>query len=85
VTLLQTLVPRRLLGRVVSLDWMVSTGLVPVSFALTGPVAGVFGPTATMVGAGLLGAFLMGFLVFVPGVRDPERAVGGLPTRTTSS
>ena len=40
ITLLQTLVPRELLGRVSSLDWLVSIGLVPVSFALTGPVAG---------------------------------------------
>jgi DHA3 family tetracycline resistance protein-like MFS transporter len=74
VTLLQTLVPRDLLGRVSSLDWLVSTGLVPVSFALTGPVAGALGPGTTMIGAGLLGAVLMGALLFVPGVRDPERA-----------
>jgi DHA3 family tetracycline resistance protein-like MFS transporter len=73
VTLLQTLVPRDLLGRVSSLDWLVSTGLVPVSFALTGPVAGAVGPGPTMIGAGLLGAVLMGALLFVPGVRDPER------------
>jgi MFS family permease len=73
VTLLQTLVPRDLLGRVSSLDWLVSIGLVPVSFALTGPVAGVLGPGPTMIGAGLLGAVLMGALLFVPGVRDPER------------
>jgi hypothetical protein len=71
-TLLQELVPRTLLGRVSSLDWLVSTGLVPVSFALTGPVAGWLGPQATMVGGGLLGAVLMGMLLFVPGVRDPE-------------
>lgn len=73
VTLLQTLVPRVLLGRVSSLDWLVSTGLVPVSFALTGPVAGAIGPERTMIGAGLLGAVMMGALLFVPGVRDPER------------
>ncbi|HET7520763.1 MAG TPA: MFS transporter [Candidatus Limnocylindria bacterium] len=73
VTLLQVLVPRELLGRVSSLDWLVSTGLVPVSFALTGPVAGMLGPDVTMVGAGLIGAFFMGILLFVPGVRDPER------------
>jgi len=74
VTLLQTLVPRDLLGRVSSLDWLVSTGLVPVSYALTGPMAGAIGPGSTMIGAGLLGAVLMGALLFVPGVRDPERA-----------
>ena len=86
-TLLQQLVPRELLGRVSSLDWLVSTGLVPLSFALTGPVAGALGPGPTMVGAGLVGSVLMGALLFVPHVRDPERgpqpgsslSAGGLP------
>jgi MFS family permease len=72
-TLLQQRVPRTLLGRVASLDWLVSTGLVPVSFALTGPAADAFGPANTMIGAALLGGALMGMLLFVPGVRDPER------------
>ena len=77
-TMLQQLVPRDLLGRVSSLDWLVSTGLVPVSFALTGPVSAVLGPETTIIGAGLIGAVLMGGLLFVPGVRDPERATGKL-------
>ncbi len=72
-TMLQQRVPRELLGRVSSLDWLVSTGLVPISFALTGPAAGLFGPETTIVGAALLGAVLMSALLFVPGVRDPER------------
>jgi DHA3 family tetracycline resistance protein-like MFS transporter len=73
-TLLQQLVPRDLLGRVSSVDWLMSIGLVPVSFALTGPVAGWLGPGPTMVAGGLIGAVAMGSLLFVPGVRDPERA-----------
>jgi hypothetical protein len=73
-TMLQQLVPRELLGRVSSLDWLVSVGLVPVSFALTGPVAGAIGAEWTMVAAGTSGAVLMGALLFAPGVRDPERA-----------
>ena len=72
-TLLQQLVPRELLGRVSSLDWLVSVGLVPISFALTGPVAGAIGAVWTMVAAGTLGAVLMSALLFAPGVRDPER------------
>jgi len=75
-TMLQTLVPRKLLGRVTSVDWLVSTGLVPVSFALTGPAAEAFGAAETMVGASLIGAVLMIMLLFVPGVRDPERTEG---------
>jgi hypothetical protein len=72
-TLLQQLVPRELLGRVSSLDWLVSVGLVPISFALTGPVAGAIGAEWTMVAAGTLGAVLMSALLFARGVRDPER------------
>ena len=42
-TLMHTLVPAELLGRVSSLDWFVSIGLIPVSFALTGPIAELAG------------------------------------------
>ncbi len=83
-TMLQQRVPRDLLGRVSSLDWLVSTGLVPVSFALTGPAAAVFGPEATMVGAALIGAVFMGMLLFVPGVRDPEREPASAISRATT-
>lgn len=74
-TMLQQLVPRRLLGRVSSLDWMVSIGLVPISFALTGPVAAAIGPERTLIAGGAVGAVLMGALLFARGVRDPERDV----------
>ena len=73
VTLMHNYVPDRLLGRVSSLDWMVSIGLVPVSFALAGPVAEWIGIEATMIGASCLAtAAFLAFLA-VPGVRDPER------------
>lgn len=74
------LVPERLLGRVSSLDWFISIGLVPVSFALTGPVAGFFGAQATLVGAGVLGGIVTLAFLFLPGMRDVERA--GLLART---
>jgi MFS family permease len=68
------LVPERLLGRVSSFDWFISIGLVPVSFAVTGPVAAVFGARATLVGAGVLGGIVtLGFL-FLPGMRSIERS-----------
>ena len=69
--LMYTLVPAEMLGRVSSLDWFVSIGLTPVSFALTGPIAEALGARATLAGAGVLGFFTVGFL-FIPGVRDPE-------------
>jgi hypothetical protein len=36
-------------------------------------VAGVIGAEATLVAGGVVGAILMGGLLFYPGVRDPER------------
>jgi predicted MFS family arabinose efflux permease len=81
-TMLQQLVPRHLLGRISSLDWVMSIGLVPISYALTGPVSGAIGPDATLIWAGILGAIFMGGLLFVPGVRDPERL--GAATRARS-
>jgi hypothetical protein len=69
--LMYTLVPTEMLGRVSSLDWFISIGLTPLSFALTGPIADAFGARETLAGAGILGLFTVGFL-FIPGVRDPE-------------
>ena len=72
-TLLQRLVPGNLLGRVSSLDWLISIGGVPLSFAVVGPLAAAFGVDATLIGAGLIGAVVtIGFMLF-PGARDPER------------
>ncbi len=82
-SLLQELVPRGLLGRVSSLDWLVSIGLVPLSFALTGPISAWLGPTTTMIGGALIAAVVTGALFFVPGVRDPERGAG--PRRVVTS
>jgi MFS family permease len=72
-TLLQSLVPEQLLGRVTSLDWFVSTSLVPVSFALTGPVSALLGAQTTLVVGGIAAAVVTIAFLFVPGVRDTER------------
>lgn len=83
-TLVQTLVPAGLLGRVTSLDWLVSTSLVPVSFALTGPIAAGVGVQATFVAGGIVAATATALFLFVPGVRDTERD-GGLALRSTAT
>jgi len=77
-TVKQRHVPRGMLGRVSSLDWLISIGLLPISFALTAPVAGVLGVRATLVGAGLAGAAITFAALFLPGMRDIE-ATGGHP------
>jgi DHA3 family tetracycline resistance protein-like MFS transporter len=70
----QRLVPNRLLGRVSSFDWFVSTGLVPLSYAFTGPVAQAIGARPTLVGASLLGAVVTLAFLFIPGMRAVERS-----------
>lgn len=71
-TLMHRLVPARLLGRVTSLDWMISTAFVPLSFALTGPVSGAIGVRETFFWGGVLGAgATLAFLLW-PGVRATE-------------
>lgn len=57
-TLLQRRVPPRLLGRVSSLDFLVSLALMPVSMALAGPVGEWLGVPVTFVPAGGIPVFL---------------------------
>lgn len=70
----QRLVPGRLLGRVSSLDWFISIGLVPLSYALTGPLAALLGARTTLVAAGILGGAVTFSFLFLPGMRDIERS-----------
>jgi MFS family permease len=73
-TLIQSRVPGRLLGRVSSVDYLVSIALTPASFALAGPLADAFGTRTVLLCAGAAGTVAtLGFLL-VPGVRDPEQA-----------
>ena len=86
VTAKQRHVPSSMLGRVSSLDWLISIGLLPLSFALTGPVSDALGARATLIGAGLLGALVTLAGLFVRGVRAVEEPtpVGGQAVAETS-
>jgi DHA3 family tetracycline resistance protein-like MFS transporter len=75
----QRLVPRQLLGRVSSLDWFISIGLLPLSFALTGPVASAIGIRTTLIGAGVLGAAVTFVFLFLPGMRSIEQPPTPVP------
>ena len=76
-TLKQRHVPASMLGRVSSLDWLISIGLLPLSFALTAPAASAFGPQTTLVVAALLGGSITLAALFLPGMRDLERRAEG--------
>ena len=84
VTLVQRLVPIDLLGRVFSLDWMISLGGVPLSFAIVGPIAAAIGARTTLIWAGVLGAGVTLLFMCIPGARSPERD-GSLVAERSSS
>jgi MFS family permease len=71
-TLMQARVPPELRGRVHSLDWFVSIGLAPLSFALTGPVSNAIGVEATLILAGVVPTVATAALFFVARLRRDE-------------
>lgn len=70
--IMQEIVPPELLGRASSVDWLVSLSLSPLGVLVSGALAGVIGTRVTMLIGGFIALALCGVL-FVPGVRDPER------------
>jgi MFS family permease len=72
-TAIQRLVPDHYLGRVMSLDWMISIAGLPLSFAVVGPLANWIGTDETLILAGVLGAAVTIAAMFIRGARSPER------------
>jgi hypothetical protein len=72
VTLMQRVVPAELLGRVKSVDWLFSLGLAPLSFAVTGPLAGWLGVKPVLLIAGISASALTALFYFLPGMRETE-------------
>ena len=71
----QLLVPADMLGRVSSLDWFISIAGLPVSYALTAPVAALIGAQATFVAASVLCAGVTFAALFLPHMRDADGAL----------
>ena len=72
-TAMQRLVPGELLGRVTSLDWMITILGAPVSFLIVGPLAAAFGADAVLIVAGVVGGGASLFFMTRRGALDPER------------
>jgi MFS family permease len=67
-----------------SLDWFVSIGLTPVSFALTGPVSKAIGVDATLVVAGVAPMIVCVVLYVAAGLRRDEELHPLLPAPAVS-
>lgn len=76
-TFKQRHVPGGMLGRVSSLDWLISIGLLPISFALTAPLSALLGARTTLIGAGLMGAVVTLSGLALPGMRAVDRELAG--------
>jgi DHA3 family tetracycline resistance protein-like MFS transporter len=81
MTVKQRHVPDALLGRVSSLDWLISIGLLPLSYALCGPVSAALGVRTTLIGAGVLGALVTFAPLLIPSVRRADDGSEGAPAR----
>jgi len=77
LTVLQANVPTDRISRVSAYDWLVSTVLQPIGFALAGPLAAAIGTSTTLLGCGAALFFAPLLLLrAVPAIRDvtlPER------------
>lgn len=71
-TLLGLTVPNSIRGRVTSIDFLGSYWLIPLSMALTGPLAVRFGARTLLAVAGVGGATAILSTFLVPGVRQPS-------------
>ena len=70
--LVQQQVPPDMLGRVASVNYLVSLALSPLGLVVAGAVADTVGVRTTLIIGGAISALTV-FLPLVPGVRDPDR------------
>ena len=67
---IQREIPQELQGRVFSVDYMGSVGLMPLGMALVGPVTRVFGERQFLLGSVVFHLVVCGLVLLVPGVKD---------------
>jgi MFS family permease len=84
-TTLQQNVPEHVRSRVAAYDWLGAFALVPVGFAIPGPIAAAIGTRATLLAFGAAGIALLGVLLLVKDIRTMQRLPDGTYlTQTTS-
>ena len=74
---MQVLIPENVRSRVNSYDWLVSLVIMPVGYAVAGPLASAVGYTTTLVTAAIVLSVPCALVVLVPGVRGVHRTASG--------
>jgi MFS family permease len=69
-TQVQREVPAKYQGRVFSIDYMGSLGLMPLGMALAGPLVTLFGERPLLIGVAIFHLIICGVVLFVPGVKE---------------
>jgi len=69
-TQVQREVPAKYQGRVFSIDYMGSLGLMPLGMALAGPLVNFFGERPLLIGVAIFHLIICGVVLFVPGVKE---------------
>jgi len=67
---IQREIPQELQGRVFSVDYMGSVGLMPLGMALVGPVTHAFGERQFLISAIIFHLIVCALVLLVPGVKD---------------
>jgi MFS family permease len=73
VAMMQELVPTTVLGRVSSLVYLFAFSLGPLGILAGGAAAAAIGVRETLLLSGAVSGLICLIVVFIPGVRDPER------------
>ncbi len=76
-TTLQANIPEHVRSRVAAYDWLGAFALVPVGYALPGPVAAAIGVRATLLLFGAIALVLLGLLFLVRDIRRMTRLPDG--------
>jgi MFS family permease len=69
-TQVQREVPPEYQGRVFSIDYMGSWGLMPLGMALAGPMVSLFGERELLIGVAIFHLFICAVVLLVPGVKE---------------
>jgi MFS family permease len=69
-TQVQREVPAEYQGRVFSIDYMGSLGLMPIGMALAGPMVNLFGERQLLIGVAVIHLLICAVVLLVPGVKE---------------
>ena len=84
-TQVQREVPAEYQGRVFSIDYMGSLGLMPLGMALAGPLVNLFGERELLIGVAIFHLVICAAVLLVPGVKEMKTSLPAYSSKPDSS